>query len=758
MASGLCMIGHLTHTGSLVFIGGLILTIMPFYARYIVRFFDKIELKKRKQIEQEQIRAIVTERQNETKRTAESVAQSLNKTNTKLKSKLNKLIRPNMDIIEFSQDIKLALIKINTQTKNVKNFTAISNVVELTKILDKHKVSISETRKVVFASNQSTMVYLVDQIFSIDCMEIIYEASLKFCDSLNKAILPAKSELDCSLLWLDLENLFNDYYAKYADSLYFDAIETKSIDKLKTAIEFNPGNDIVGWICLAIQKPFYESIPLFLQFCKDINYQKIKDDSWTPLIYAICSGAPLDVINKLLDAGADCSIKCKSKITSESNNKTADKVGLNVIMLATLNGRFDYLQLLLTDRNKYLINSMDSENHSPLYYALINHFLEISSFLIKTGADANLGLGVVESPLFLASLFNLDITKALVESGAKLDGRIEPGGLTPLMGAAIKGQSATVEYLLSVGANPNIQDSNGWTAERHAAESRHQNVLDVLQKPQRDAEREAMKTQLTPEALSREIGKRALNLVGFENLIKQMSIDLSDFYMGHESKARIFWGQSAVGKTEFCQRLAGMKQGFPKFQIGPHAAFYVSGIDGKVEIRQFVQQIPNDSILIIDEADKVLDPKAQMVSQSEAVQLQHAIVTYFSTKKIYWVFVGTFSALRGQQKLSYDMLTVSLGSELASRIDFADWEFPQWTLESLLQAVRCSCNRRGLQYDDEALLLVTQHCLSMGGGVRAFDNIDQSLNRKLSMRGTVKMVTKELAVEYINGLGAKIAA
>lgn len=186
---------------------------------------------------------------------------------------------------------------------------------------------------------------------------------------------------------------------------------------------------------------------------------------------------------------------------------------------------------------------------------------------------------------------------------------------------------------------------------------------------------------------------------------------------------------------------------------------YVSGVDGRLDLKTIIDELPPKSILFIDEADKCLDSNAQMVSSAEAVQLQHSIVTHFNRKPIYWAFLGTFTAMRGNNKISYNLLEKTLGKELASRLDFADWEFPDWTADTLLRAVTPLLNKRGLSYADDAVLVILDYCLKTGGGIRAFDNIDQALKRRCSSTpSTQNKVSVDMARSYLSNLGFREAA
>ena len=235
----------------------------------------------------------------------------------------------------------------------------------------------------------------------------------------------------------------------------------------------------------------------------------------------------------------------------------------------------------------------------------------------------------------------------------------------------------------------------------------------------------------TERDIARSIDKALMGLVGLDRLKTLFAMDLSEFLSGGQSKGRIFWGPSGVGKTEVAQRLAGLRDGFPGLSIEPGGVRYISGVDGKLEVKSIVDSLEPMSVLFVDEADKCLDPNAGMVSSAEATQTRHAVLTHFQRKPILWVFLGVFSNMRDKGSLTDAALRVNLGDELAHRLDYADWEFPAWTLESLLKAINGTSSRRRLRYEDEAALLLANYCIKTGGGVRAFDNLETAIARHM---------------------------
>lgn len=244
----------------------------------------------------------------------------------------------------------------------------------------------------------------------------------------------------------------------------------------------------------------------------------------------------------------------------------------------------------------------------------------------------------------------------------------------------------------------------------------------------------------------RGIEKSLHGLVGLDRFKQLLAMDLYEFHSAGQSRGRVFWGPSGVGKTEVAQRLSGLREGFPGLAASAGATRYVSGVDGKLEVKEIVDGLPPLSILFIDEADKCLDHRAGMVSPAEATQVRHAIVTHFQRKPILWVFLGVFSQMRAEGGLTDEALRVNFGDELAHRLDFADWGFPAWTLENLLKAVNGASSRRKLRYDDRAALALAEYCIKTGGGVRAFDNLETAIVRHMRVSGIAETTTVSLAV------------
>eukprot|EP00299_Pterocystis_sp_00344_P001433 c11272_g1_i1.p1 GENE.c11272_g1_i1~~c11272_g1_i1.p1 ORF type:complete len:174 (-),score=45.44 c11272_g1_i1:68-589(-) len=73
---------------------------------------------------------------------------------------------------------------------------------------------------------------------------------------------------------------------------------------------------------------------------------------------------------------------------------------------------------------------------------------------------------------------HLDVLRSLIDSkNINLPG---PGQQTPLMAATLQGKAEIVEYLLSAGANPSIEEKDGYTPMHGAGFQGRANVAKVL--------------------------------------------------------------------------------------------------------------------------------------------------------------------------------------------------------------------------------------------------------------------------------------
>ena len=258
-----------------------------------------------------------------------------------------------------------------------------------------------------------------------------------------------------------------------------------------------------------------------------------------------------------------------------------------------------------------------------------------------------------------------------------------------------------------------------------------------------------------------QIGRAFSGLVGFDTFKKALVYDLKAFVGTADGPGvcRMFWGESVTGKTEVAQRFAGLRHGYPAVCPGYGRSHYVSCVERGIDVRQITDDLPGGSIVFVDDADRHLDEACGVVSAVEARQFHTAILTNLGRKRLYWVFLGSFIARRGGRPMTSDMIDAMLGRELAGRMDFMDWKFPEWNIENLLLASRLVVTRLGMTFEDEAVLLLANECLEKGSGVRGLENLLEQIKRRMVLDGDKGMhIDRGAVAEHLNKLKVGVAA
>ncbi|XP_043276434.1 ankyrin repeat domain-containing protein 39-like isoform X2 [Venturia canescens] len=108
------------------------------------------------------------------------------------------------------------------------------------------------------------------------------------------------------------------------------------------------------------------------------------------------------------------------------------------------------------------LSEMDFER--GIWYAAQNNDCERVEKLLAKGISANAQDGAGYTALHYASRAgNLEICKKLVQYGADVNAATRSGIATSLHRSAMRGLDDVVQYLLKCGANPHLQDSDGYT-------------------------------------------------------------------------------------------------------------------------------------------------------------------------------------------------------------------------------------------------------------------------------------------------------
>jgi len=120
------------------------------------------------------------------------------------------------------------------------------------------------------------------------------------------------------------------------------------------------------------------------------------------------------------------------------------------------------------------VNTQATNGWTPLHYAALAGHLDVATYLLDHGADANAGSEKCRlTPLFSAVTARnpsaaTAMTDLLLQRGADPNATI-PGGETPLILAAARGRADIVELLLDAGAFVNARGDEGKTPLHNAA-------------------------------------------------------------------------------------------------------------------------------------------------------------------------------------------------------------------------------------------------------------------------------------------------
>jgi ankyrin repeat protein len=177
------------------------------------------------------------------------------------------------------------------------------------------------------------------------------------------------------------------------------------------------------------------------------------NDFGATALYAAAASADPAMTVKLLAAGADANAHLKS--------------GETPLMAAALRGHLATVSALLeggADPNA----QETSAGQTALMWALSERHAAVAEELIKHKADVNLASKSGSTPLMFAAQGSLKSARALLAAGARPNDVHPDTGQTALIIASTMGHTEIVAALLDNGADPNIRDSNTFTA-LHAA-------------------------------------------------------------------------------------------------------------------------------------------------------------------------------------------------------------------------------------------------------------------------------------------------
>ena len=187
-------------------------------------------------------------------------------------------------------------------------------------------------------------------------------------------------------------------------------------------------------------------------------------EGYTPLMIA-AGNDKLQAVKYLLKQGADPSL--------QSNR------GWNVLHYASEDGNLEVIELMLS--RMLSIDSRTKEGYTPLMIAAGNDKLQAVKYLLKQGADPSLQDNNGWNELHFASQGgNPEVIELMLSHVPSIDSRTKKG-CTPLMIAAGNDKLQAVKYLLKQGADPSLQDNNGWNVLHFASKGGNPEVIELMQ-------------------------------------------------------------------------------------------------------------------------------------------------------------------------------------------------------------------------------------------------------------------------------------
>ncbi|KAM4037012.1 ankyrin repeat and KH domain-containing protein 1-like [Anomaloglossus baeobatrachus] len=223
-------------------------------------------------------------------------------------------------------------------------------------------------------------------------------------------------------------------------------------------------------LTLACYKGHLEMVRFLLEAGAD---QEHKTDEMHTALMEACMDGHVGVARLLLDSGAQV-------------NMPADSFE-SPLTLAACGGHVE-LAALLIERGANL-EEVNDEGYTPLMEAAREGHEEMVALLLAQGANINTQTEETqETALTLACCGGFaEVTDFLVKSGAD----VELGCSTPLMEASQEGHLELVKYLLTAGANVHASTATGDTALTYACENGHTDVAEALLQAGADLEHES---------------------------------------------------------------------------------------------------------------------------------------------------------------------------------------------------------------------------------------------------------------------------
>ena len=258
-------------------------------------------------------------------------------------------------------------------------------------------------------------------------------------------------------------------------------------------------------LMIAARSGSAETVRLLLDRGADVNARE-RYKGQTALMWA-ASERHAPIVKLLLERGADWRVRSfdretrPPKLSAASSISPIPRGGFTALMFTAREGDLDAARIMLDAGVD--INHGDVDNVTPLVAAIMNKRYTLATFLIDRGADVNVVDAGGRTALYAMidirnedwtampnrpledQLPSLDVVKALIDRGAKLDVPLTRpltvrsgmdfgdntlgAGATPLMRAARAGDHAVIRLLLEKGVNAKAVTKQGNSALMFAA-------------------------------------------------------------------------------------------------------------------------------------------------------------------------------------------------------------------------------------------------------------------------------------------------
>lgn len=212
------------------------------------------------------------------------------------------------------------------------------------------------------------------------------------------------------------------------------------------------------------------------------NIEEVNDEGYTPLMEAAREGHD-EMVSLLLTQGESTFSNCKcnesqqcSSCSGANINAQTEETQETALTLACCGGFLEVADYLIKHGADIELGAS-----TPLMEAAQEGHLDLVKFLLENKADVHAQTQTGDTALtYACENGHTDVAEVLLYFGAELE-HLSEGGRTPLMKACRAGHNCTVKFLIQKGADVNRQTTNNdHTPLSLACAGGHQQVVELL--------------------------------------------------------------------------------------------------------------------------------------------------------------------------------------------------------------------------------------------------------------------------------------